>query len=321
MRGLPLMPADPAPLWACREFVARIVWTSAEPALVDVPYFLEHASRRFCSCLRKVRHVTGVQSPEPVPGPVELRRNGIAEVEIETHLPLRSDPSLETSGGAFTIVDLVTNQTLASGTILGPAPAAPQVSPASPNGGLTVWFTGLSASGKTTICTAVHQLLAARGCRVEVLDGDVVRKYLSKGLGFSREDRDENIRRIGFVARLLTRRGVIALAAAISPYRAIRDEVRASVGDFLEVYVNAPLEVCEARDPKGLYRKARAGELPAFTGIDDPYEPPLRPEAECLTGRESVEESVAAVMAAVDRALAARRGSPAASPPPDEHRA
>jgi adenylylsulfate kinase len=118
--------------------------------------------------------------------------------------------------------------------------------------GLTVWFTGLSASGKTTLCRAVYERLAARGCRLELLDGDTVRKHLSKGLGFSREDRNENIRRIGFVAGLLTRNGVIALAAAISPYRAVRDEVRASIGDFVEVYVNAPLEVCEVARSQGL---------------------------------------------------------------------
>lgn len=168
--------------------------------------------------------------------------------------------------------------------------------------GLTVWFTGLSASGKTTLCNAVYQRLAARGCKLEPLDGDTARKHLGKGLGFSREDRGENIRRIGFVAGLLTRNGVITLAA-ISPCRAVRREVRTSIGDYMEVYVNAPLDVCEPRGPKGLYRKARAGQLPGFTGIDDPYEPPLRPEVECRTDRGSLEESVGKVLAAVGRAL------------------
>ena len=144
--------------------------------------------------------------------------------------------------------------------------------------GVTVWFTGLSASGKTTISQAVAEVLRARGYRVETLDGDVVRQNLTKSLGFSKEDRDENIRRIGFVAHLLSRNGVIAVVAAISPYRAIRDEVRARIGRFVEVFANAPLEVCEQRDPKGLYRQARAGEIKGFTGIDDPYEAPLKPE-------------------------------------------
>ena len=162
--------------------------------------------------------------------------------------------------------------------------------------GVTVWFTGLSGAGKTTLARAVYDELKKRSYRVEILDGDVVRQYLTKGLGFSKEDRDENIRRIGFVAHLLTRNGVIVLVSAISPYRATREEVRARIGDFVEVYVNAPLEVCEQRDVKGLYKKARAGEIKNFTGIDDPYEPPLNPEVECRTDSERVEESVAKVL-------------------------
>jgi adenylylsulfate kinase len=162
--------------------------------------------------------------------------------------------------------------------------------------GVTIWFTGLSGAGKTTISAALERGLRACGHKVESLDGDVVRQNLTKGLGFSKPDRDENIRRIGFVAHLLSRNGVIVLVSAISPYRAIRDEVRARIGDFIEVFVNAPLEVCERRDVKGLYAKARAGEIKGFTGIDDPYEAPLRPEVECRTDRESVEESVAKVL-------------------------
>lgn len=140
--------------------------------------------------------------------------------------------------------------------------------------GVTIWFTGLSGAGKTTISREVEARLRAQGYKVEVLDGDVVRTHLTKGLGYTKEDRDENIRRIGFVAHLLTRNGVIVIVSAISPYRAIREEIRAKIGNFVEVYVNAPLEVCEARDVKGLYKKARAGEIKMFTGIDDPYEPP-----------------------------------------------
>jgi adenylylsulfate kinase len=166
--------------------------------------------------------------------------------------------------------------------------------------GLTVWFTGLSASGKTTISQALEGVLRGRGYKVESLDGDLVRQNLTRGLGFSKADRDENIRRIGFVAHLLARNGVIVLVSAISPYREIRDEVRARIGDFVEVFVNAPVEVCEQRDPKGLYRKARAGEIKGFTGIDDPYEPPLTPEVECLTAVETVEQSLAKVLAALE---------------------
>jgi adenylylsulfate kinase len=162
--------------------------------------------------------------------------------------------------------------------------------------GITVWFTGLSSSGKTTLSQAVRERLAAMNLKVESLDGDVVRQHLCRGLGFTREDRDENIRRIGFVAELLTRHGVIVLVSAISPYSAVREEVRLRIGAFVEVYVNAPLEVCERRDVKGLYRKARAGQLSRFTGIDDPYEAPLAPEIECRTDLESIAESAEKIL-------------------------
>ena len=158
--------------------------------------------------------------------------------------------------------------------------------------GVTIWFTGLSGAGKTTISQQVEAKLREQRYKVEVLDGDIVRTNLTKGLGFSKEDRDENIRRIGFVSHLLTRNGVIVIVSAISPYRAIRDEVRERIGSFVEVHVNAPLAVCEQRDVKGLYKRARAGEIKMFTGIDDPYEPPLNPEVECRTDLEELEESV-----------------------------
>ena len=166
--------------------------------------------------------------------------------------------------------------------------------------GVTIWFTGLSGSGKSTIARALEAELRQQGYGLEVLDGDIVRTNLTKGLGFSREDRDENIRRIGFVSHLLTRNGVIVLVSAISPYRDIRDEVRERIDDFLEVYVDAPLAVCEERDVKGLYKRARAGEIKQFTGIDDPYEAPLAPEVHCQTATETVEESVAKVMAKLE---------------------
>ena len=162
--------------------------------------------------------------------------------------------------------------------------------------GLTIWFTGLSGAGKTTLNDAVREHLRAKAYAVESLDGDVLRHNLWKDLGFSKSDRDENIRRIGFVADLLSRNGIIVLVSAISPYRAARDEVRARIHDFIEIYVNAPLEICEQRDRKGLYRKARQGQLAGFTGLDDPYEPPLHPEIECHTERETVAESVAKIV-------------------------
>ena len=162
--------------------------------------------------------------------------------------------------------------------------------------GTVIWFTGLSGSGKTTIAQIVEDKLLDAGIPVEILDGDVVRENLSKGLGFSKEDRDTNIRRIAFVAHLLQRNGVFVITAAISPYRAVRDEARAMIKDFVEVYAEAPLEVCEERDVKGLYAKARAGEIKGFTGIDDPYEAPENAEVVCHTADQSPEESAQQVI-------------------------
>jgi adenylyl-sulfate kinase len=169
------------------------------------------------------------------------------------------------------------------------------------NKGFTLWFTGLPCSGKSTIAALLAPELERRGHGVEVLDGDVVRTHLCKGLGFSREDRDENIRRIGFVAKLVSRHGGIVITAAISPYRSIRDEVRASMENFVEVYVNTPLEVCIRRDVKGMYKKALAGELKHFTGIDDPYEPPLNPELVIQTDKETPSASSGRILAGLEQ--------------------
>lgn len=166
----------------------------------------------------------------------------------------------------------------------------------SKNKGFTVWFTGLSGSGKSTIAERVALRLERKGIPVEILDGDVVRTHLSKGLGFTREDRDENIKRVGFVCQLLTRHGVAAIASVISPYREAREFNRQKIRDFVEVYTRCPVEVCAERDVKGLYQKAQSGEIKGFTGVDDPYEPPLNAEVTCKTDVESVEESVEKVL-------------------------
>ncbi len=165
--------------------------------------------------------------------------------------------------------------------------------------GVTVWFTGLSGAGKTTISEQVAKKLKEQGYKIEVLDGDIVRTNLTKGLGFSKEDRDTNIRRIGFVADLLTRNDVIVIVSAISPYRGVREEVKEKIGNFVEVFVNAPLSVCEDRDVKGLYKKARSGEIKMFTGVSDPYEPPTSPEIECRTDLEELDESINKVFASL----------------------
>ena len=162
--------------------------------------------------------------------------------------------------------------------------------------GVTLWFTGLSGSGKTTIALEVEKELKASGYKVEHLDGDEIRKYLCKDLGFSKADRDENIRRVSYLAKLLTQNGIITLCCFVSPYLKARQEARELIGDFIEVYVNTPLAVCEKRDVKGLYAKARKGEIPAFTGVSDPYEPPVNPEVEILTENEPVEKSAGKII-------------------------
>jgi adenylylsulfate kinase len=163
--------------------------------------------------------------------------------------------------------------------------------------GITIWFTGLSGAGKTTIAQRVADRIEQEWkLKIVLLDGDRVRETLTTNLGFTPVDRATNIRQMGHIARELTIEGAIVLVAAIAPYRYLRDELRAQIGAFIEVYVNTTLAVCEARDPKGLYRRARAGEIEHFTGIDDPYEAPLNPEIVCNTDRESIEESVAQVI-------------------------
>ncbi len=166
--------------------------------------------------------------------------------------------------------------------------------------GVTVWFTGLPCSGKTAVADRVAQILKARGYRVERLDGDIVRQSLTRDLGYSREDRNENIRRVTFVAKLLTRNGVIVLTSFISPYRDIRAYAREEIGEFIEVYTKCPLEVCIQRDVKGMYQKALRGEIKEFTGISDPYEEPLNPELILETDKESLEESAAKVIAKLE---------------------
>jgi len=166
--------------------------------------------------------------------------------------------------------------------------------------GFTVWLTGLSGAGKSTIAQQLEPVLQERGLGVEVLDGDVVRTHLSKGLGFSKEDRDTNIRRIAFVSQLLTRHGVAVITAAISPYRAVRDEARETIGDFVEVFVKCPIDELVRRDVKGLYVKALRGEIANFTGVSDPYEEPLHPDVLIESDKETVQESVARIVALLE---------------------
>lgn len=168
------------------------------------------------------------------------------------------------------------------------------------NKGFTLWFTGLSGAGKSTLSETIEHRLRGSGQKVEVLDGDVVRTHLSKGLGFSREDRDTNIKRIAFVCGLLTRNDVICISAAISPYRETRQWARDHIGDFVEVYVKCPIEVCRQRDVKGLYKLVDEGKIKGFTGVDDPYEEPEHPELIVETDKETIEESVERIFARLE---------------------
>ncbi len=169
------------------------------------------------------------------------------------------------------------------------------------NKGFTLWFTGLSGAGKSTLAEALQPVLQQRGHNVEILDGDIVRTNLSKGLGFSKEDRDTNILRIGFVAHLLSRNGVAVITAAISPYRDIRDQNRTLIGDFVEIYTKCSIEELTRRDVKGLYEKAIRGEIKNFTGISDPYEEPISPDVVVDTEKEGVEESLAKIIAHLEQ--------------------
>jgi adenylylsulfate kinase len=166
--------------------------------------------------------------------------------------------------------------------------------------GFTIWFTGLSGAGKSTLSEALEERLQARGRNVEILDGDIVRTHLSKGLGFSREDRDTNIKRIAFVCGLLTRNGVVCISAAIAPYSEARAWARQEIGNFVEVYVKCPIKVCRERDVKGLYKLVDEGKIKGFTGVDDPYEEPEHPELVVETNKETVEESVESILATLE---------------------
>jgi bifunctional enzyme CysN/CysC len=291
-----------------RSFQAKVVWMSEAPLVSGRRLLLKHTSHSVCG------EVTTVQSRLDLGDlsdqyATQLDLNDIGNVTVRTDRPLFCDTyRTNRTTGSFIFVDPITNLTVGAGMIEQPISMRESASALESSQGAVIWFTGLSSAGKTTLSNAVYERLWSHGHRVQLLDGDEVRLNLCHGLGFSKEDRNENIRRIGFVAELLGRHGVIVLVSAISPYREARDGLRKTISNFLEVYVNAPLQVCEGRDVKGLYRKARSGEIRHFTGIDDPYEPPLNPDVECRTDLWTVADCVDKVVERLDALLTGKAG-------------
>jgi bifunctional enzyme CysN/CysC len=301
-------------------FIAELIWMSPVPLRTNALYLLKQHTRVLCCSISNILDQCDIHRFSAKAANI-LEQNDIGRVEIETHQPMFFEPySANRAMGGFILIDPDTNDTIAAGIIseqvIAKADEKYRSEPSSlllgQPAGLIVWFTGLSGAGKSTICNAVYVELLAQGIKVEILDGDVIRNKLNNDLGFSPQDRCENIRRIAFVAQLLAKHGIVVLVAAISPYRDVRAEIRRSIPYFLEVYVNAPLKVCEERDPKGLYKRARNGEIAGFTGIDDPYQPPLLPEVECKTDRESVKACTARVRSAIFDFFVSRRQSSSA---------
>jgi bifunctional enzyme CysN/CysC len=312
-RGDMLVAPDQVPTVSTR-VTAYLIWMSQVPLRTDNRYLIKHTTKVVCARIDHLSHKIDIDGFEELEAS-SLRFNEIGKVKIDLHNPIYCDSyERNRSTGSFIVMDPYNNDTVAAGMIVQATPvhaddgldetaAGSRIAELQ---GLTVWFTGLSGAGKTTLCRAVATELLAHGLKVEVIDGDVIRKCLCKDLGFTKQDRSENIRRISFVSQLLTRNGTVVLVSAISPYRAGRDDARRTIGDFMEVYVSTPLSVCEIRDPKGLYKKARSGKIRGFTGIDDPYEPPLAAEIVCDTDRESTRESASKVVAFVLRYLSSK---------------
>ncbi len=296
---------------------AKLIWLSSTPLRKDARYFLKHTTKTVVARVSCLSNVLDIDLFEERAAD-SLQFNEIGQVEFDLHTPIFCDPYHQNRAtGSFIVIDPLTNDTVGAGMIVEAVASRTEegrdeftaISRVEQKRGVTVWFTGLSGAGKTTICRAVATELLASGLQIEVIDGDVIRKHLCKDLGFSKEDRDENIRRIAFVSRLLTRNGTVALVSAISPYRAARDEARKTIGDFIEVFVNTPLEVCELRDTKELYKRARAGKVQGMTGIDDPYEPPLSAEIVCDTDSQSLREISSRVVAHILEYLSSGNGA------------
>jgi bifunctional enzyme CysN/CysC len=303
-RGDTLAIPDDLPV-ATRQLTANLIWLSQSSLRLSVPYLVKHTTRIVSAEVLRLIHKIDIHTFEQISADT-LQMNEFGLIQLATERSIFCDCySKNRTTGSFILIDPNDNNTIAAGMIVDTSPQVVEhrtelnSNSHIEHRGLTVWLTGLSGAGKSTIAEAVSKELLARGMRVQVLDADWLRKRLNRDLGFTREDRDENVRRIGFIAELLTRHNVIVLVAAISPYRAARDEVRQMIDNFIEVHVHAPLEVCEQRDPKGFYKKARVGEIRNFTGVSDPYEQPLAPDLRLDTHKNPLTTSVGEVVGAI----------------------
>lgn len=279
-----------------KSFEATVCWMSDKPLDKNKSYILKHTTKSTRCFVDKIVYKLNINTLHRERSD-NLSLNEIGKLNITTNQPLSFDSySQNESTGSFIIIDEITNNTVGAGVILR---ASKKEKKERIGKGFVLWFTGFSQSGKTTIADGVYEELKKRGVSVERLDGDIVREYLNKDLGFSKEDRDENIKRVGFVAKLLARNGIGVIASFISPYKRQRDNVRKEVEPevkFIEVFCNCPVSICENRDTKGLYQKAKKGEIKNFTGISDPYEVPEKPEIEIKTDKEGIKECVKKVI-------------------------
>ncbi len=271
-----------------KSFESMVCWMSDEPLDLKKSYILKQTTKITRCFINDLVYKVDIDTLHRK-NDKKLRLNEIGKLEIVTNQPLVFDPySRNENTGGFIIIDEITNNTVGAGIILKKSELEDQKT----KKGFVLWFTGLSQSGKTTIADSVSQLLAKKGLPVERLDGDIMRQFISRDLGFTKEDRNENIRRATLVSKLLSRNGVNVIASFISPYKKTRDMARQGVEDakFIEVFCKCPIEVCESRDTKGFYKKAREGKIQNFTGISDPYEEPENPEVVVFSDQESVEE-------------------------------
>ena len=276
------------------EFEATICWMSNKSLKENTNYLIKHTTNTVRCSIEKIRYRLNIDSLHQEETKT-LKINDIGQIYLKTNKPLIMDLYIKNRNtGGFILIDEITNNTVAAGMIRfkkrvnGRKNKKLQKTKKS---GTVLWFTGLSGSGKSAIADKVYQYLQNRNITCERLDGDILRKNLTKDLNFSREGRQKNIAIAGFVAKMLAQNGIIVLASFISPYQKQRKELRKKIDNFIEIFVNAPLKVCEKRDVKNLYKKARKGEIKNFTGIDDPYEPPRKPEIELKTDEESLNQS------------------------------